>query len=267
MKSRFDHAYGNIQSVEDYRALSAYGFSVTPDDFVEHPGHRTCRFLEFSGPKGTKTYLEFIVTGGSKAARQKLLDARGVGYSLNAEGLFKTESVYQKRFARQKPSVTHRNYNWKQNPEGHLPGWNFLNFGRKPIPSCHIWMTEYEPSPARRKRATKPFKHPNGVNLITGSWWMTTKSERKFLEGLGSRTKSGVQFDCGHHCWISEATDNQGLRPKSGALQAMILQATSRVQWRKFFKSGPNSEFFGRPAYWIQRDPLAPDIVILAPQV
>ncbi|MFX3675818.1 MAG: hypothetical protein ACN6I6_02175 [bacterium] len=171
---RFDHSYTKDQSHKLLKKLMKLGFSKIKFD-VEHPGKHFCSFIEFNNPIGSRTYLEFIHTGRGGS----MISSPGIsfGYEKNLEGYFKR----LKKNCSFEPQYSHKNYNWKENSEDILPGWNFITFKKLGFRTIEPWFTEYE-SP--RKKRKHQISHSNNTNQLSGGELVLNPKGADFIEAV-----------------------------------------------------------------------------------
>lgn len=170
-----DHSYNIDQNFKFHKKLEKLGFTLD-EQMVEHPGKAYCKFISLNGfnPRG-KFYLEFV-SFGKGAPVIETEAGLSFGYQENLEKYF------HKIKTKLPATFSHKNYNWKENSTDRLPGWNMLNFKKRPIQNTFTWFTEYEFHPNRKKNKTP--KHKNTVESIAGIILVLTKKSKKNLETI-----------------------------------------------------------------------------------
>ena len=187
-----DHFFNQDQNFKFFRSLGKRGFTLR-ENTVKHPGGMTCRFMFL----GNEQYLEFLhVRKGSKNPFGK--PGISLGYKENLA-----------RFqARLEPKIDfkcqfeHRNYDWKENSQEYLPGWNFLSFSNTGIRAFYPWFTEYE---RRKKKSIPTVVHPNSVYGLYGvDFNLTDKGENFFSSILSKRITDGMRLVNGNRFFFRQ---------------------------------------------------------------
>lgn len=184
-KIYFDHTYTGDQNHKFWKKLGKLGF-ILHTKKAEHPD-AVCQFIMFEKPG----YLEF-----AHCLDRSSIDTRP-GFSFGIENDLKTffNKLRRKNI---NCSFSHRNYNWKENSEDDLPGWNFLNFKNTGIRTFYPWITEYQSSPAGKVKVKNSFSHPNGVTHVIGHEFVINNAGEKFFgQILGTKIKDQITLSCG----------------------------------------------------------------------
>lgn len=227
-----DHSYNCDQNFKFFKKLEKLGFTLDKQ-FVEHPGKAFCKFIMLKGyNKRKKYYLEFVSFGKGAPLIEKEAGL-SFGYQENLEKYFK-------KIKTKLPSTfTHKNYAWKANSVDRLPGWNMLNFKKRPIQNTFTWFTEYEPHAKKQKMAKIP-KHKNGVESIHGILLSLTPKSKKNLETiLGKKIKDKVELNDGTFIYVESG--------KTDRYKSIIVNAQSLKKVKKVVgKSGKSEMFHGQ---------------------
>jgi hypothetical protein len=192
----FDHANNMALTLDAFRALGERGFTLA-DMMVEHPGRQECYFIHFSGRgRGQsdllgRQYLEYVHVADKAAtiqlAREECKDfdtqfPNGMsdddfyttGLSLSCSSRL-ADVFSEKKSLVEKAGLefSHKNYDWKNDSESLLPGWNFVTFPDASTGGMVFWITEYEPNPsldmAETRKKREPWSlHPNGCEAVEG---------------------------------------------------------------------------------------------------
>lgn len=132
----------------------------------------------------------------------------------------------------------HKNYDWKKDNVTRLPGWNFVTFSSLGLPSLYTWLTEYEPSP-KRKKSRAP-RHPNGASRIQGFVLELNPKGERFLSYLvGKKLGASTKLAGGVTLYIS--------RGKRTRLTAVVVKCASVSRFVKKYGSDAEGEFLGKP--------------------
>lgn len=230
----FDHTYTGDPGFRFLKRLGALGFKLEPDE-VEHPGRNFCRFLRLRDPGNARSYsyLEFVY------AKDKKQPVKSPGLCF---GHTKGLDLFQKKLERDgryRSKFIHKNYDWKKDNVTRLPGWNFITFSALGLPSLYTWLTEYEPSP-KRKKPLAP-KHPNGAQRIHGFVLELNPKGEKFLSYLVGK-KLGVRTK------ISGGVTLYITRGKRTRLSAVVVQCASVSRFVKKYGCDEEGEFLGKPS-------------------
>jgi len=244
----FDHTYTLDMNHKFHKRLQRMGFVLDPTE-VEHPGKQFCRFILLRNPKNPRkrTYLEFIHVGRGGEAHHK----PGISFGWSKElKKFHAKLVKERRY---KAKYFHKNYDWKTDSRAKLPGWNFLMFQGLQMPGLFPWLTEYEPSPKRKR--TIPPKHRNGVHAHKGFELELNKKDKTFFEYiLGQKLKPVTRMKCGTELYVQDARRTK--------VKAVVLKAKSVSRLVTEFGAAPEI-FAGRPAGRIKNPSGMWDIIII----
>jgi hypothetical protein len=246
----FDHCYQKIVDENDFARMESLGFTFFPIT-AEHPYSLLSRIILIGSPPAEASaripYLELCLIrdpeGELAHARATKPDAdeRDLyrpGFSLRStaplEDCLKDNA---EQWETRKPSLTHRNYDWKDGEAERRPGWNFLDFENPPLPGVHLWLTEYEARPEfasdpkvlERKRAG--CVHANGVTGFAGFVFSLSEAEQRSLSQLvGAKWHNGsLPFDGGIMIHSHNAHPEYGalLADKVSPFKAVILSCAS----------------------------------------
>lgn len=175
-----DHCYNVDQGHKFFKKLGKLGFTLDKN-IMEHPGKAYCKFIIFKGDNPRKRfYLEFVSIG--KGGSAFLTPGLSFGFESKL-------ALFHKKINSKLPSkFWHKNFQWKENSQDHLPGWNFIEFNKPIIKDTNIWFTEYEISDKRKK--LKVPNHKNAISSLHGIILTVTPTSKKKLEILlGSKIK------------------------------------------------------------------------------
>lgn len=222
-----DHSYLEDKNFKFFKHLGKVGFNLD-SEMVEHPGKAFCKFISVqSGNSKKNYYLEFIHIG--KGGIEETVPGLSFNYLSNLEGFSKKLSKITAI------DFNHKNYDWKINSTDVLPGWNMLNFKRKPIQNVFTWFTEYEPD-LRKKKIKKPKVHPNSVYSIHGIKLILTKKSKKQLESiLFKKLSSKNKLSDGTFLYIEEG--------KQDRFVTVILNCKSLKKLKNFLLKYSSSIF------------------------
>jgi hypothetical protein len=168
-KIYFDHCYSIDEGHNFLNILEGMGF-VADHRVTEHP-NVMCKFIFFKNNR----YIEFV----HKLSGSETFTPSGFsfGYS-DSINTFKEELETNTTL---KTSLVHKNYDWKNNDNDLLPGWDYLNFENTNFPLLHLWFTQYGPRP--NSTFDVPV-HPNGATEILGHNFIVNKEGRDFFSTL-----------------------------------------------------------------------------------
>ncbi|MCK5884684.1 MAG: hypothetical protein KAG61_13420 [Bacteriovoracaceae bacterium] len=255
---RIDHIFSMVFDDKDYDHMEDLGFLCDRTMNVEHPGKKFCSFIYFTN---NRTYLEFVKladVGEFNAEFSEEVETHGLqrynGISLQRkESLKEFYSKNGELLDEYLPNYFHRNYNWKENNDDHLPGWNFLMFKRPIAKHTRVWFTEYEKRPnssSSTKKKKEIERNPNSVNTFH-SVIVDKSSRNAILELLDD---DGIIVRYGH----PDINFN-----KLGVVQAIVLKADSFLAFLEASGAESNYSFDGDLAYRIERDEYCFDIIII----
>lgn len=165
----FDHCFVRRFSRKKYQALDRFGFNTNVDYCVEHEGRQFCRFIKIKN-----SYLEFIDIPNYRffltvlRKNNELPCGTGISFRLDSSLRYRYKML-KEGFVKYGIKFIHKNYEWKKDSKSKLPGWNFLTFEREIIEGMNIWFTEYEDTPARKRRqSVLRTDHSNKVTDVCG---------------------------------------------------------------------------------------------------
>lgn len=255
MKIGFDHAYQTILDEGVFRRLGERGFLLDPR-CVEHPGAMFCRFIKFNSrdprPAGMGyQYLEFAELRDFAKLRAEFPKAtddelQGPGLSLNADaGLEALHAELSRELPDDRPSLAHKNYDWKTDNVSRRPGWNFLSFKGWILKEVNVWCTEYEPSPDRPVHQGR-FEHPNSAECLHGLIMNVPAAElrdfarvaRTQVANGGFRLQDGIEVYGLDHPSLPPALRD---RPKRCPVRAISFLCTD---WTRFLETAQPDEVF-----------------------
>jgi hypothetical protein len=231
-KINLDHCYNEDKNFKLFKLLGKSGFVLEPQ-MVEHPGKAFCKFIALqSGNSRKNFYLEFVHIG--KGGIEEKTPGLSFSYLSNLEALHKKlKSIV-------KTSFNHKNYDWKKNSEDHLPGWNMLNFNRKPIRNIFTWFTEYEHY-ENKKPKKKPKAHPNTVYSVHGiKLKLTSKSKTNLEMILHKKLSKKNKLSDGSYLYIEDSEKDH--------FESIILNCKSLKKFHSFFNDQTISLFGDKPA-------------------
>lgn len=230
----FDHCNTPDRGHAFLRELGRRGFAVSTQ-IVDHPNGHSCRFVFLSTTGDTDGWqaLEFVSAPRSEALRV------GLSFAVAGKLADHFESVKNDRYMR--PRLTHRNYDWKT--RGHrirLPGWNYLNFGRR-SPFGEVWFTEYEPrGPGSGPRRMQP--QPNGCAGVWAFRLEVNRIGRRFLGGVLGRSVTGDTLVLGGGVELH-------LEPsRRNRIAAVVLSAPRFAHFLRVSRLKRSTVYRGRPA-------------------
>ncbi len=201
----FDHTYTIDDNFLLFKRMNELGFNIS-DKISAHPSLKS-RFIYFKNGK----YIEFV---NYSEPIKKWWYLSGLSFGVDSS-LKKFSQL--SRFKHLGPAYSHRNYNWKDNNNDYLPGWNFLSFKKLGIRTFYPWFTEYEKG---RRKIPKRVNHHNGINEFHGNLFRVNPKGLEFFELLFKRKiKDKVELTDGTWLYFKPGKTNRH--------EAIILRANS----------------------------------------
>lgn len=181
----FDHTYNTVHDFNFKEQLSLAGFTLDSKT-TEHPGSLLCHFvrigqaeladhppyLEFCYIQDKNAYLEEQKTDPDFDSKNPAPRFQIKGLSFGYSGDFRRYiEILKQSYPQITAEHTHKNYDWKTNSKDRLPGWNFVEFSKMPLPGdFYVWFTSNDPRPNQdQNNRPKEFRHKNGAARIVGS--------------------------------------------------------------------------------------------------
>ncbi|HYX38262.1 MAG TPA: hypothetical protein VE954_34605, partial [Oligoflexus sp.] len=169
------------------------------------------------------------------------------------------------------PSIEHKNYDWAINSNDRLPGWNFLQFSKPPIPGVNFGMTEREPSGKNSSDEVKTKRfalmyHPNTARTFLGALIVTADpAHRKAFEAISAARPQGDRSylaDGTFVQWVKPGSDlAKNFSDKKFPLQAFVVGVSSMEKFQAAAKPEGSIDFNRKKAAHIKLVPESWDIL------